>query len=90
LTFRQEDALQAELEETDFLFVDTEATGEQPKELLARHAAKVRRYLAMHGTNDAWAAVEGLLAEGTFVLKRREQAGRGLAVLERMSPTASS
>jgi hypothetical protein len=93
--FRQEDVLQAEIEETDLLFIDTLHSYDQLREELRRHAGKARRYVVLHdtttfgeegeleGQRGLWPAVEEFLAEGTFVLSRRYENNNGLAVLER-------
>lgn len=47
-TFILGDTLQIEIEETDFLFVDTTHTATQLERELARHASKVRKYLGFH------------------------------------------
>jgi hypothetical protein len=93
--FHQEDALRADIEETDLLFIDTFHAYEQLKEELRRHAAKARRYIVLHdtttfgekgeteGQRGLWPAVEEFLAEGSFRLKQRFTNNNGLAVLER-------
>lgn len=48
--FRQENVLEATIEPTDFLFIDTLHTYEQTRGELARHAEKVRRFIAFHDT----------------------------------------
>lgn len=47
-TFILGDTLQIEIEETDFLFVDTVHTATQLERELARHASKVRKYIGFH------------------------------------------
>jgi hypothetical protein len=65
---------------------------------LARHAAKVRRYIVLHdtttfgthgeveGQRGLWPAVEAFLARGTFRLKQRYENNNGLTVLEAVAP----
>jgi len=44
------DVLKTEIEETDFLFIDTFHCYEQLRQELALHASKVRKYIAFHDT----------------------------------------
>src|SRR5262249_17234458 len=48
--FRQEDVLQADIEETDLLFLDTWHVYQQLKAELRRHAPKARKYIVLHDT----------------------------------------
>jgi hypothetical protein len=48
--FHQENTLQAVIEPTEMLFIDTVHTGTQVYAELTRHAHKVSRYLAFHDT----------------------------------------
>jgi hypothetical protein len=94
--FHQEDVLQADIEETDLLFIDTRHTYDQLREELRRHAARARRYIVLHdtttfgergeaeGQQGLWPAVEEFLSEGTFRLKQRFTNNNGLTVLERL------
>ena len=93
--FRQEDALQVDLEETDLLFIDAFRNREQLSASLRRHADRVRRYIVLPGTmsaaetgdgdgrQGAWPAVEEFLARGAFRLRQRLTTSNGLTVLER-------
>lgn len=47
-TFKLEDVLQADIEETDFLFIDTLHTKTQLERELARHASKVKKFIGFH------------------------------------------
>ena len=47
-TFILGNTLEVEIEETDFLFIDTFHTAEQLSQELALHAHKVRKYIGMH------------------------------------------
>jgi hypothetical protein len=49
-SFRQESTLTNEIEECDFLFIDTLHTYEQLIQELRRHGNKARKYLAFHDT----------------------------------------
>jgi tetratricopeptide (TPR) repeat protein len=96
--FRQQDVLEAEIEETDLLFIDTWHVQEQLRAELRRHAGKVRRYVVLHDTTTyaeegespghrgLWPAVEEFLALGTFRLKERYANNNGLTVLEAVPP----
>jgi hypothetical protein len=48
--FRQGDVLTLDIEETDFLFIDSKHTGQHVANELDRHAGKVRRFIAFHDT----------------------------------------
>ena len=52
--FHEQDVLSADIEETDFLFIDTFHTGTQLEKELALHAGKVKRYIAFHDTHTFW------------------------------------
>lgn len=45
-----EDVLTADIEETDFLFIDTYHTATQLRKELTRHADKVKKYIGFHDT----------------------------------------
>jgi len=49
-TFRRQDVLEAEIDSTDMLFIDTKHTAGQLAAELARHAEKVRRWIVLHDT----------------------------------------
>jgi hypothetical protein len=94
--FWQQDSLAADIAETELLFIDTLHDYEQLKGELARHAAKVRKYIVLHdtttfaeqgetpGSGGLWPAVEELLAQGTFKLLQRYMNNNGLTVLQRL------
>lgn len=48
------DVLQVDIEETDFLFIDTFHTASQLERELERHAGKVRKYIGFHDTTTFW------------------------------------
>src|SRR5262249_31763580 len=98
--FHRADVLQAEIEETDLLFIDTWHVYEQLKEELRRHAPKARQDIGLHdpttyadegetpGHRGLWPAVEEFLALGTFRVKERHAHNNGLTVLEAVAATA--
>jgi len=53
-TFILQDVLVADIEETDFLFIDTFHTATQLEKELALHAGKVRKYIGFHDTTTFW------------------------------------
>jgi hypothetical protein len=99
LRYVQQDVLGAGIEETDLLFIDTIGVYDQLRQELARHAAKVRRYIVQHdtttfgthgeveGQRGLWPAVEEFLARGTFRLKQRYENNNSLTVLEAVAPS---
>jgi tetratricopeptide (TPR) repeat protein len=93
--FHEQDPLHADLEETDLLFVYGCHTRDQLQALLARHGAKARTCVVLHGTTTfaergedggpgLWPAVEEFLAQGTFRLRERLHHNNGLTILERI------
>jgi hypothetical protein len=52
--FVLKDVLEAEIEETDFLFIDTYHTANQLEKELLRHSGKVRKYIGFHDTYIFW------------------------------------
>lgn len=52
--FVLKDVLEAEIEETDFLFIDTYHTANQLEKELARHSGKARKYIGFHDTYTFW------------------------------------
>jgi hypothetical protein len=50
--FILQDVLEADIEETDFLFIDTLHDYSQLKQELARHSGKVRKYIGFHDTTS--------------------------------------
>lgn len=53
-TFIEKSVLEVEIEETDFLFIDTFHTATQLAKELALHAGKVRKYIGFHDTHTFW------------------------------------
>jgi len=56
--FVLKDVLEAEIEETDFLFIDTYHTAGQLGKELSRHSGNVRSYIGFHDTYTFWEAGE--------------------------------
>ena len=52
--FHEKSVLEVEIEETDFLFIDTFHTATQLEKELALHAGKVRKYIGFHDTHTFW------------------------------------
>ena len=52
--FHQISTLEAEIELTDMLYIDTLHTYDQVNKELKRHADKVKRFIAFHDTNTCW------------------------------------
>lgn len=52
--FKQENVLNANIEETDFLFIDTWHCDHQLKKELELHAGKVKKFLGFHDTFSFW------------------------------------
>jgi hypothetical protein len=97
LVLHRADGFQADLEETDLLFLTAPSAPEQLTEGLRRQALCARRFLVLTGTapcagngqtngqRGVWPAVEAFVAEGNFRLKRRYETNNGLTILERVS-----
>lgn len=95
LNFICADDLTIDIEETDMLFVDTRHCADQLRQELARHAGKVKHYLAMHDTfifgRNGDDGKEGLLvAIEEFITANPEwrqvyhtDANNGLTILEK-------
>jgi len=100
--FRKGSTLEIEIAPTDLLFIDTWHTYKQLSAELARHAAKVRRYIALHDTDLFGAAgedgsepglmraVEELVAGGRWKIVYHTPRACGLTVLERTEPCATT
>ena len=101
--FIQQDVLEATIEETDLLFIDTWHVYEQLKAEFRLHACKVRRWIVLHDTTTygeqgesgvgylgLWPAVEEFLERGTFRLVERLTNNNGLAILERCAPESEA
>lgn len=52
--FVLKDVLEVEIDETDFLFIDTYHTAGQLEKELSRHSGKVRKYIGFHDTYSFW------------------------------------
>lgn len=52
--FIEQSTLEADIEETDFLFIDTYHTAAQLTAELNRHSANVRKYIGFHDTTSFW------------------------------------
>jgi GT2 family glycosyltransferase len=93
--FVQADVLEATLEPTDLLFIDTRHTHAQLKGELERHAEKVRRYILVHdtesfgrvgedgGPGELQAIEEFLASHPEWGVRERLTVSNGLVVLER-------
>lgn len=95
--FHQQDVLQAEIEETDLLFIDTWHVEQQLREELRLHAGRARRYIVLHDTQsfgdvgDAvgmggiWPAISDFLREHpAWEILQHFPLNNGLTVLGRM------
>lgn len=74
-TFKLEDVLQADIEETDFLFIDTFHCATQLERELARHSGKVKKYIGFHDTQTFWEVGEPSYES---VADKGTNCGRGL------------
>lgn len=96
-SFRQQDVLDAQIEETDMLFIDTWHVYEQLMQELAMHARKVRKFLVFHDTTTygevgeapghlgLWPAIEEFLRDRPeWKLTARLMNNNGLTVLTRV------
>ena len=95
--FIQANVLHVEIEETDFLFIDTYHTYNQLKEELQKHSAKTRKYLGFHDTTTfgevgeggvvgLWPAISEFLSENEeWELVKRWENNNGLTILKRKS-----
>jgi len=93
--FKLESTVECEIEETDFLFIDTWHVYDQLKQELKLHANKVRKYIAFHDTTTfgmtgegsdvgLWPAIEEFLNENkNWVICEKVDFNNGLTVLER-------
>lgn len=54
MQFIENDVLKVDIEETEMLFIDTFHTATQLERELARHASKVKKYIAFHDTTTFW------------------------------------
>lgn len=86
--FKEEDTRTNEIEETDFLFIDTLHEYSQLKEELQRHSSKVRKYIAFHDTescrSELQPAIDEWLAEGKWKIKAHYPNNNGVTVCDRI------
>lgn len=69
------DVLKVEIEETDFLFIDTFHTATQLEQELKLHAGKVKKYIGFHDTHTFWLSGESSYES---VSDKGTNCGRGL------------
>lgn len=93
--FIQADVLEAKIDQTDLLFIDTRHTYAQLAGELARHADKVQKYILVHdtesfgrvgedgGPGEIQAIEEFLAAHPEWTVRERLTISNGLVVLER-------
>ena len=86
-TFILADTLEVEIEETDFLFIDTLHEYPQLKAELARHSDKARKYIGFHDTvsceTELMPAINELIAQGKWKIKEHHTNNNGILILER-------
>lgn len=93
-TFIQADVLDAEIDRTEFLFIDTLHTYSQCKKEIALHSHKASRYLGFHDTTTfgfkgedggrgIMYAIQQLIGNGWEVLLQREY-NNGLLILKKI------
>lgn len=99
--FRQENTLEATIEPTDLLFIDTTHTFIHLKTELERHAGKVSRYILIHdvesfgdkgadgGPGEKQAIAEFLAAHPEWNVREHITISNGLTVLERKTVAVS-
>lgn len=90
------DTRSVEIDETDFLFIDTYHVYDQLKIELNLHASKVRKFMAFHDTTTfglvgedgglgLWTAIEEFLSENKdWTVREKIEYNNGLTVLERI------
>ena len=84
------DTLQIEIDETDFLFIDTEHTYPQLKAELARHHHKVKKYIAFHDTGVPYVAeimpaiIEFLIEHPEWRFCYHNKHNSGFSVIEKV------
>jgi len=95
--FIQANVLHIDIDETDFLFIDTYHTYYQLKDELRLHSNKVKKYLGFHdtttfadigegGVKGLWPAIVEFLEENKdWVLDNRYENNNGLTILKRIS-----
>lgn len=98
MEFHLQSTLEADIEETDLLFIDTYHTYDQLKQELAMHSSKARRWIVFHDTTSfgevgedgkspgLWKAIEEFLeSHHEWKLKSRVAFCNGLTILERVN-----
>ena len=95
-TFIVGDTTEIEIEETDFLFIDTLHTYGQLKKELELHANKSKKYIGFHDTTTfaqvgeyqevgLWPAIEEfLIANENWVIAEKFENNNGLTILKRI------
>ena len=90
------DTTEIEIEETDFLFIDTLHTYTQLKKELALHPSKVKKYIGFHDTTTfaqvgeykevgLWPAIEEFLSSNPeWVIAEKFENNNGLTILKRI------
>ena len=90
------DTTEIEIEETDFLFIDTLHTYTQLKKELALHPSKVKKYIGFHDTTTfaqvgeykevgLWPAIEEFLnSNPEWVIAEKFENNNGLTILKRI------
>ena len=90
------DTTEIEIEETDFLFIDTLHTYTQLKKELALHPSKVKKYIGFHDTTTfaqvgeykevgLWPAIEEFLSSNPeWVIAEKFEKNNGLTILKRI------
>jgi hypothetical protein len=93
--FRMESTLECDIEETDFLFIDTLHTYEQMRDELERHGYKVKKWIGfhdtstfaengeIHGTIGIWPAITEFLDKNpNWEICERVHYNNGLTIIE--------
>ena len=95
LEFRQQNTLENEIEECDFLFLDTWHSYDQVKGELIRHADKAKKYIGFHdtqfydfkdmsGTQGIWPAIEEFLySNRNWYIYEKFANNHGVTILKR-------
>jgi hypothetical protein len=90
------DTTEIEIEETDFLFIDTLHTYTQLKKELALHPSKVKKYIGFHDTTTfaqvgeykevgLWPAIEEFLSSNPeWVIAEKFENNNGLTILKKI------
>lgn len=74
--FYEKDVLKVDIEETDFLFIDTFHTAAQLERELELHSGKAKKYIGFHDTHTFWE--NGELPESDLIASNKTNCGRGL------------